>query len=302
MAWAPGSPDGRSSGTGCVPLAGSPKAGRVRALMADDVQQAPKEPNPLYAGIENFGKGLQDGVQTMGGLAMLLALVIRWAVRPPYRIQNLFAQLDFVGVGSIFIVALTGMFSGMVFAHQSSRAFELFDAESLVGPTVALTITRELAPVFTALMVTMRAGSAMCTELGTMRVTEQVDALETMAVNPVQYLLVPRVLAGLVMVPILVMLFDTAGMGGAYLVSVVVKGISAGTFLARTQQWLDPEDIFEGLIKGAVFGLSVALIGCYKGINASGGAKGVGQATTEAMVASALAIFILDYFVGVLLH
>jgi phospholipid/cholesterol/gamma-HCH transport system permease protein len=189
-----------------------------------------------------------------------------------------------------------------VFAHQSSRAFELFDAESLVGPTVALTITRELAPVFSALMVTMRAGSAMCTELGTMRVTEQVDALETMAVNPVQYLLVPRVLAGLMMVPLLTMLFDTSGLAGAYLVSVTVKGLSAGTFLARTRQWLDPEDIYEGLIKGAIFGLAVALVCCFKGFNASGGAKGVGKATTEAMVASALSIFILDFFVGVLLH
>ncbi len=270
--------------------------------MAEEVDKAPKDPNPLVTGIENIGKGIQAGVGTLGGLAMLLFQVVRWSFKPPYRMTNFFGQLDFVGVGSIFIVSLTGIFSGMVFAHQSSRAFELFDAESLVGPTVALTITRELAPVFTALMVTMRAGSAMCTELGTMRVTEQVDALETMAVNPIQYLLVPRVLAGLIMVPILVMLFDTAGMVGAYLVSVVVKGISAGTFLSRTQQWVDPEDIIEGLVKGAVFGLSVTLIGCYKGFNASGGAKGVGQATTEAMVASALAIFILDYFVGVLLH
>jgi phospholipid/cholesterol/gamma-HCH transport system permease protein len=258
--------------------------------------------NALRGAVEGFGNGIFKFISEVGGIATLGGLVARWAVRPPFRLQNLFAQFDFVGVGSIFIVLLTGTFSGMVFAHQSSRAFELFNAQSLVGPTVALTITRELAPVFTALMVTMRAGSAMCTELGTMRVTEQVDALETMAVNPIQYLLVPRVLAGLVMVPVLVMLFDTAGLAGGYFVAVVVKGVSAGTFLARTRQWLDPEDIIEGLIKGAVFGLMVSLIGCYKGYNASGGAKGVGQATTEAMVSSALAIFILDYFVGVLLH
>ena len=170
-----------------------------------------------------------------------------------------------------------------------------------MGPTVALTITRELAPVFSALMVTMRAGSAMCTELGTMRVTEQVDALETMAVNPIQYLLVPRVLAGLLMGPLLTMLFDTAGIFGGFAVSVVIKGVSAGTFLLRTQQcW--PGRSTEGLIKAAVFGLVVMLIACYKGFNASGGAKGVGQATTEAMVTSALSIFILDYLVGVLLH
>jgi phospholipid/cholesterol/gamma-HCH transport system permease protein len=151
-------------------------------------------------------------------------------------------------------------------------------------------------------MVTMRAVSAMCTELGTMRVTEQVDALETMAVNPIQYLLVPRVIAGLVMVPLLTMLFNTAGMAGAYFVAVNLKGISPGTFIYRTQQWLDPEDITEGLVKAAVFGLAVTLVGCYKGYNASGGAKGVGQATTEAMVASALAIVMLDYLLGVALH
>jgi phospholipid/cholesterol/gamma-HCH transport system permease protein len=262
----------------------------------------PPEPNPFTSGVESVGQVLINLVQDLGGMLMMLADVARWTLRPPFRFANMFAQLDFVGVGSAFIVALTGLFSGMVFAHQSARAFEMFDADSLVGPTVALTLTRELAPVFSALMVTMRAGSAMVTELGTMRVTEQVDALETMAVNPIQYLLVPRVVAGLIMVPMLVMLFNLSGMGGAYFVGVVVKGISAGTFLSRTHQWLDPEDIAEGLIKGAVFGLTVMLIACYKGYNASGGAKGVGQATTQAMVTSALAIFILDYFVGVLLH
>jgi phospholipid/cholesterol/gamma-HCH transport system permease protein len=256
----------------------------------------------LSLAIERIGLGLVSFVEEIGGLAALLVDVLKWTFRPPLRLQNLFAQLDFVGVGSVFIVALTGVFSGMVFAHQSWRAFELFNAESLVGPTVSLTITRELAPVFSALMVTMRAGSAMCTELGTMRVTEQVDALETMAVNPVQYLLVPRVLAGLIMVPLLVMVFDLLGLMGGYFVSVTVKGLSAGTFITRTQQWLDPEDIAEGLIKGAVFGLFIALVACFKGYHASGGAKGVGQATTEAMVASALGIFILDYFVGVILH
>ncbi len=271
--------------------------------MADEAEKAvPPQPNAAYLVVEYIGKRVTGLIEEVGGVVSLGGDVVRWAVRPPIRVENLFAQLDFVGVGSIFIVMLTGIFSGMVFAHQSSRAFMLFNAESLVGPTVALTLTRELGPVFTALMVTMRAVSAMCTELGTMRVTEQVDALETMAVNPIQYLLVPRVIAGLVMVPLLTMLFNTAGMAGAYVVAVSLRGISAGTFIYRTQQWLDPEDINEGLIKAAVFGLAVTLIGCYKGYNASGGAKGVGQATTEAMVASALAIVMLDYVVGVALH
>ncbi len=262
----------------------------------------PSSPGWLYQSIESLGQGFIGTIETLGGLATLLVTIVRWTFKPPMRLHNLAAQLDFVGVGSISIVTLTGLFSGMVFANQSARAFEMFNAESLVGPTVALTITRELAPVFAALMVTMRAGSAMCTELGTMRVTEQIDALETMAVNPIQYLLVPRVIAGLLMLPVLVMIFDLAGLGGGYFVSVIVKGVSAGTFIARTQQWLDPEDINEGLVKAAVFGLWVTLVACFKGFYAAGGAKGVGQATTEAMVAAAMGIFILDYLVGVLLH
>jgi len=272
--------------------------------MAEEVETTGAEKPPgLFASIlQNLEKAFGKTVSDVGGVSVLGWDVLRWAIRRPYRLAILFGQLDFVGVGSILIVCLTGSFSGMVFAHQSVRAFQMFNAESLVGPTVALTITRELSPVFTALMVTMRAGSAMCTELGTMRVTEQVDALETMAVNPVQYLLVPRVLAGLTMVPVLAMLFDICGLAGGFFVAVMVQGVSAGTFLNRTQQWLDPEDIAEGLIKAAVFGLTVALIACYKGYHARGGAKGVGQATTDAMVQSALAIFILDYFVGVLLH
>jgi phospholipid/cholesterol/gamma-HCH transport system permease protein len=264
--------------------------------------QEPPRPSALVQAGESVGQGLIERVEDLGRMVTLGADVMRLSVRPPFRLVNLFFQLDFVGVGSVFIVLLTGLFTGMVFANQSARAFAMFDAQSLVGPTVALVLTRELAPVFSALMMTMRAGSAMCTELGTMRVTEQVDALETMAVNPVQYLLVPRVLAGLFMVPVLTLLFDTAGIFGAYIVSVTVQGVSAGTFITRTQQWLQPADVFEGLIKGAVFGLSVALICCFKGYNATGGAKGVGQATTAAMVNSALSIFILDFIVGVLLH
>ncbi|WP_224363084.1 MlaE family ABC transporter permease [Hyalangium versicolor] len=271
-------------------------------MATENADKAPKEPPLLLQSIDNFGKGAASVITNIGGVAYLGFQVARWSLKRPYRLTNLFAQLDFVGVGSIFIVALTGLFTGMVFATQTGSAFALFDAESMVGPTVALTLARELAPVFSALMVTMRAGSAMCTELGTMRVTEQVDALETMAVNPIQYLLAPRVISGLVMVPVLTMLFITMGMGGSYFVGVVINDISAGTFLSRTQQWLDPIDLFEGLIKGAIFGLSVTLVCCYKGFNASGGAKGVGQATTEAMVTSALSIFILDFFVGVMMH
>jgi phospholipid/cholesterol/gamma-HCH transport system permease protein len=270
-------------------------------MTSSDLDSSSKR-NPLVGLVEGVGNSVLSVFQTVGGVATLGVSVIAWTFRPPLRLQNIFTQFDFVGVGSIVLVALTGTFSGMVFATQSWSAFELFGAESLVGPTVALTVTRELAPVFSALMVTMRACSAMCTELGTMRVTEQVDALETMAVNPVQYLLVPRVLAGLLMVPLLTMIFDTAGLFGGFFVAVPLKGLSVGTFVLRTQNLLAPQDIWEGLTKGAVFGFTVTLIACYRGYNARGGAKGVGQATTRAMVDAAVAIFVEDYFMGLLFH
>src|SRR6185503_13400000 len=173
-------------------------------MTTSDLDSGPKR-NPLVGLVEGVGNGVIGAFQTIGGLFALGTSVVAWTFRPPFRLQNVFTQFDFVGVGSIVLVALTGTFSGMVFATQSWSAFELFGAESLVGPTVALTVTREL---------------------GTMRVTEQVDALETMAVNPVQYLLVPRVLAGLCMVPLLTMIFDTAGLFGGFFVAVPLKGLS----------------------------------------------------------------------------
>ncbi|MGO9830347.1 MAG: MlaE family ABC transporter permease [Myxococcaceae bacterium] len=270
--------------------------------MTDEVERAPRRAAALSAVVEWIGERVLAGVQAFLGVVGLGVSVARWMVRPPFRLENLFAQFDFVGVGSVLIVALTGLFTGMVFATQSWSAFERFGAESLVGPTVAITITRELAPVLSALMITMRAGSATCTELGTMRVTEQVDALETMAVSPVQYLVVPRVLAGLLMGPLLAMLFDTAGIFGGFAVAVLIKGLSVGTFLLRTQDIVGPDDVTEGLVKAAVFGLVVMLIACYRGYYASGGAKGVGQATTQAMVTSAVSVFVLDYLLGLLFH
>lgn len=271
--------------------------------MTEEVERRqPKSASPFTPGVEWVGERVLGGIQALVGVVGLAASVTRWMVRPPFRVANLFGQLDFVGVGSVLIVGLTGLFTGMVFATQSWSAFERFGAESLVGPTVAITITRELAPVLTALMITMRAGSATCTELGTMRVTEQVDALETMAVSPVQYLLVPRVLAGLLMGPLLAMLFDTTGVFGAFVVAVLVKGLSVGTFLLRIQDIVDPTDVTEGLVKAGVFGLVVMLIACYRGYYATGGAKGVGQATTQAMVSSAVSVFVLDYLLGLLFH
>ena len=251
--------------------------------------------------ISNIGERILNFIEGLGGVITLYINTLVWTLRPPYRWWNLVVQMDEIGVGSLFIVLLTGTFTGMVFSEQSNYAFGLFGAQGLTGPTVALSLTRELSPVLTALMVTGRNGSAMTTELGTMRVTEQIDALHTMAVNPIQYLVAPRVIGATLMVPALTMVFNVVGVIGSYLVTVIVGGQSAGTFISGTQYRVDPEDIWSGIIKATVFGLVLALISCYKGFYATGGSKGVGRATTEAVVLSSVSIFIIDYILTLLL-
>ncbi|MGC4121500.1 MAG: ABC transporter permease [Myxococcales bacterium] len=259
-----------------------------------------RPPHPARIFLEKLGQGFLDFVHDVGGLASLLVLLARSALVPPWRVGLAFSQMDFLGVGSTFVVVLTGVFTGMVMTKQSLVAFAMFNAESLVGPTVTISITRELAPVFAALMITMRAGSAMATELGTMRVTEQIDALVTIAVDPVKYLIFPRVVAGMLMAPALCMVFNAAGFAGTYFVAIVVEQLSPGTFLSKTAEWVDPEDVYLGLIKSIFFGLLITLVACYKGFNATGGAKGVGQATTEAMVMTAVGTFVFDYILNLL--
>ena len=231
----------------------------------------------------------------LGALASLLAQSLFWGVRPPYRFRLWFESMDFVGVGSIFIVGLTAFFIGMVFGIQLVDGFRQFNAESQVGSVVGIAVTRELAPVFSALMVSSRAGSAMTTELGSMRVTDQIDALKTMAVNPVQYLVVPRLIAGLIMVPILSMLFNVVSIGGAWFVCINFMGLDAGVFFDRIGWVVDAKDVTQGLIKAAAFGFTVALIACRQGFGADGGAAGVGRATNRSVVHNAVAILILDY-------
>jgi phospholipid/cholesterol/gamma-HCH transport system permease protein len=207
----------------------------------------------------------------------------------------LFLQAEFVGVGSIFIVLLTGFFTGAVFTLQSATAFARVGMESMVGSTVLLAVARELAPVLTSLMVAGRVGSAYATELGTMRVTEQIDAMEVLAVDPINYLVVPRVFASAVMVPCLSIIFLVVATIGSYIVGVGVLGIDEGAFMARIEWFLDPFDFTHGLYKAIVFGIVIALVGCYKGYNASGGARGVGMATTQAVVIGSISVFVLDY-------
>jgi phospholipid/cholesterol/gamma-HCH transport system permease protein len=203
--------------------------------------------------------------------------------------------MAFIGVGSAFIVGVTGTFAGMVFALQMNFALKQFAAEAFVGGSVAFSLARELAPVFTALMVTGRSGSAIATELGTMRVTEQIDAMESMAVNPIQYLVVPRVLASILMFPLLTMLFNALGYAGGFVMGIYVARIPIGPFLLHTQEFMVPGDILHGLLKAVVFGALVSLITTWRGYAAMGGAKGVGEGTTRGVVTSSIMILLADY-------
>jgi phospholipid/cholesterol/gamma-HCH transport system permease protein len=225
---------------------------------------------------------------------------LTWTFRPPLDIRNLLKQMEEVGIKSVPVVLITGAFTGMVLALQSYTGFRRFNAEAFVGTVVALSMTRELGPVLSGLMVSGRVGSAMAAELGTMQVTEQIDALYTLATNPIKYLIVPRFLASVIIMPILTVFADVVGILGGYLVSVKLLGSNPTIYLRRTFDYLDLEDIYIGLLKSLVFGMIIAIIGCYQGFHTEGGAEGVGKATTRAVVMSSLLILIANYFITAL--
>lgn len=250
----------------------------------------------ILSPLSSIGVRLIGYFQALGNWCEFVGASCSWVMRPPYRFDQLVRQMEFIGVKSTGIIALTAFFTGAVFALQSGKVYSLFNMESLVGATVGLSLTREMGPVFSALMVTARACSAMAAELGTMRVTEQIDALETMAVNPLHYLAVPRIVASTVMLPLLTMLFNYVGVIGAYIVGIHLLGISEGPFLYRLYHYVDADDIWGGLIKAMVFGFLIAGISCSMGFRTRGGAEGVGRSTTRAVVVSAVTILIADYF------
>jgi phospholipid/cholesterol/gamma-HCH transport system permease protein len=248
--------------------------------------------------ISRLGAWLVAGLEDTGRYVRFVAVAIAGVVRRPLRLRLLFKQMFFVGIQSLSIVVVTGLFTGMVFAVQANVGFAMFGATGLVGQIVLLAMTRELSPVLTALMVNGRVGSAMAAELGTMRVTEQIDALESMAVDPHQYLATPRIVAAVVMTPMLAMVFNVVGLAGTWVVAVRELGVNPGAFWTRIEWAVDPDDILGGLFKAAVFGFIYASVGCYKGFVTSGGAEGVGRATTTAVVVSGVSILIVDYFVS----
>lgn len=240
-------------------------------------------------------------LEEIGQYVRLTAETIFWLVRPPLRVAQFLAQAEFIGVKSVFIVSLTGVFSGMVLALQTVHSLRTFSAEAVVGSVVAVSLAREISPVFTALMVTARAGSAMAAEIGNMRVTEQIDALVTMAVSPVQYLLSPRLFASLVMVPLLAVLYFAVGMAGAWVVAVEWLGVDPGSFLSNIEKYLELDDLLMGMTKSILFGFLLTTLSCKQGFFTVGGARGVGESTTRAVVNSAVAILVANYLVTRLL-
>jgi phospholipid/cholesterol/gamma-HCH transport system permease protein len=251
--------------------------------------------------LELIGSEVTSFIEEIGRVVQLFGSTVRWVVRRPYRLRHTILQMEEVGFNSIPVVLITATFTGMVLALQSYIGFKRFNAESLVGTVVALSMTRELGPVLTGLIVAGRVGSAMAAELGTMRVTEQIDALTTLAVNPIKYLVVPRLLASLIMLPLLTVLSDVVGIMGGYFVSAKMLGANPVVYMRRTVDYLKLNDIYSGLLKAAVFGVIIAIIGCYKGFYTEGGAEGVGKATTGAVVISSMLILVSDYFLTALL-
>jgi phospholipid/cholesterol/gamma-HCH transport system permease protein len=252
---------------------------------------------------ESIGRVVLRVLEQFGRFFQMLGLTAAWTVRPPYDASELMRQMVRVGFDSIPVVVVTTLFTGMVLALQTFNGFARFHAENLVGSVVALSLTRELAPVLVALMVTGRVGSAMAAELGSMRVTEQIDALTSLGTEPVQYLIVPRVVAAILMMPLLVILGDAVGIYGGYLVAVQLLGANPVSYVDNSFQFLHvKEDVVSGLIKAAVFGLIFSLIACVRGYDTTGGAEGVGRSTTRAVVSGSLTVLVADFFLTKLLY
>jgi len=239
--------------------------------------------------------------EEMGRFFQLVGRIFAWTPRPPYDWRELLRQMVKVGVDSVPVVFLTALFTGMVLALQTFSVLRRFNAESFVGSLVALSMVRELSAVLSGLIVSGRAGSAMGAELGTMRVTEQIDALEVMATDPVHYLVVPRVWATTIMLPLMVVMGNGVGIMGGYTVAVVLMGANPVSYLDKSFQYMDSSDLFSGVIKAAVFGFLLAAIGCQQGFYTTGGAEGVGKSTTAAVVVASIAILISDFFLTRLL-
>jgi len=247
--------------------------------------------NPLAI----VGRGFLDFLEGVGHLALFTANGLSHCLRPPFYWRLIGRQMLSIGYFSLPVVGMTALFTGMVLALQIYIGGSRFNAESAVATIVVIGITRELGPVLAGLMVAGRVGAAMAAELGTMRVTEQIDALTTLSTNPFKYLVAPRLIAGATMLPLLVAVADIIGVMGGYLVGIHKLGFNPATYLKNTFDFLEPIDVISGLVKASVFGFLISLMGCYHGYNSRGGAQGVGQATTQAVVSASILILAFDY-------
>ncbi|NBP72935.1 MAG: ABC transporter permease [Alphaproteobacteria bacterium] len=244
-----------------------------------------------------IGRVVISFLTATGRLAIFAGISVSHIVRPPFYPRLLLRQIIDIGYYSLPVVGLTAVFTGMVLALQSYTGFARFNAESAVATVVVLSITRELAPVLAGLMVAGRIGAAMAAEIGTMRVTEQIDALSTLSTNPYKYLVAPRLLAGFIMLPCCVLVADIIGVFGGYLISVHKLGFNPSVYIKNTWQFLEFMDVLSGLVKAAVFGFLIALMGCYHGYYSKGGAQGVGSATTNAVVSASILILGCNYLI-----
>ena len=249
----------------------------------------------VTAPLETIGRAVIAACRETGKLTIFAAVGLSHIVRPPFYGRLFLRALLEIGFFSLPVVALTAVFTGMVLALQSFTGFSRFSAESLIANVVVISVTRELGPVLAGLMVAGRIGAAMAAEIGTMRVTDQIDALSTLSTNPMKYLVAPRLLAGIISLPLLVVVADILGVMGGFIIATVKLGFNPSTYIANTMNFVQAMDVTSGLAKAAVFGFLITLMGCYQGYNSRGGAQGVGAATTAAVVAASILILASDY-------
>lgn len=252
--------------------------------------------------IKVLGERFTSFVRYTGGLAVLTGQTLFWIPMPPFRRRQIFEQMSKIGVDSLPIVSLISLFTGMVLALQSAYQMQRFSAEMYIASLVAFSMCRELGPVLTALIVAGRVGASITAELGTMQVTEQIDALETLATNPIKYLVVPRFLALMIMLPLLTIYADIIGILGGYIIGVYKLNISHAMYMKNTWHPLKYKDVFTGLIKSYFFAIIICIVACYEGMKAEGGAEGVGRSTTSSVVVSFILIIAWDCFFTALFY
>ncbi len=246
--------------------------------------------------LSTIGRRVLDLFSIAGRLALFVMSALSHCFRPPFYFRNVLRQFWTIGYNSLPVVGLTAVFTGAVLALQASIGFSKLTAPTAIPMLVVVSVTRELGPVIASLMVAGRVGAAIAAEMGTMRVTEQIDALETLATNPMKYLVVPRVLAGLLMMPLLILIADVIGVMGGFMVSSFILNMNESSYLINTINNLHTRDVVSGLVKAAVFGVIITLLGCFNGYHSRGGAQGVGAATTNAVVYASILILFFDYF------